>query len=150
MNLLSFLVNITFFTWIIKNIFFWVTLWQVKEYRLDRLFIHLKDTKQGRDILFSPLLLLKLMGIFGYIYALFYHKYLFPYQLFVSLLFIFQGFIFFQEFLSHLVKRPVWTYKALLLVFLTLSVSFLLVFFPLIFEVLLWLLIVDRLVPFVS
>ena len=45
--------------WIMRNTIFWVSLWQTKEYRLDRLVAHLKETYQGRKLFTSPMSLLK-------------------------------------------------------------------------------------------
>jgi len=73
------------------NIFSYITLWFMKEYRPDRMLIHLKKTTQGKFILFPswkvPPFSLKTCALTGLLFsselALFL---LLPYQLFVKLL----------------------------------------------------------------
>ena len=149
MNILLVIASIGFSLWIVKNTFFWVSLWQLKEYRFDRFFIHLRDTMQGRDILFSPLLFLKIAAILAYTYALSAHENLLPYDFFVFLTFTLQGIFVLGEMSSGNIKRPVLTYKAFAITFLTFICIFTLFFFPFIFEGFFWLLIIERLIPFI-
>lgn len=146
MNIFFFLVSILFFLWTIRNILFWVALWQLKEYRFDRVFVHLKETGQGRILLFSPLPLLKWTVIFAYAVVVFNEALLFPYQVVVVIIFTFQAFLIFKEFFLHFLRKPVLTFKAIFIIFLTFFIIFLLFLFPLV-EWLLWFLILDRFTP---
>lgn len=147
MNILFFAVSIIFSLWIIRNSLFWVSLWQLKEYRIDRLLIHLRDTRQGRNIIFSPFLFLKVITIFGYFYSLYFNLNLFPFQILAACIFIIEGFISFKEFSLHLLKRPIWTYKAITLFLLTILSACFFFLTPIFFEGFFWLLIIDRLIP---
>ncbi len=149
MSIILFFIDILFLFWIIRNTLFWVALWQTKEYRFDRLIVHFKETRQGRGVLFSPLAILKWIALFVYGFVIWQTVPLLTYQFFVSVLFILQGFLVFKEFSGHVLKRPVLTHKAIIIVSLSLTVIFLLFFFPLLFEQLFWLLILDRLLPLV-
>ena len=40
-NILFQITSVFFFVWVLRNIFFWIYLWQIKEYRFDRISIHL-------------------------------------------------------------------------------------------------------------
>lgn len=98
-----------------RNVLFWVHLWQLKEYRLDRLIVHLKDTKQGRGILFSPtffLLCFMFLLYFTGVFVDFFNQY-FPFLtvLLFSILTLITG----RDVLTRKVKRPVFTTKAVLI-----------------------------------
>ncbi len=71
----------------IRNIFYHLFWWERKEYRFDRMLIHLKETYQGRYWLFGPLPLIKWFLLFfawlGYLSG--YLNYL------ISFLFILEG-----------------------------------------------------------
>lgn len=148
MSFLFLIASIGFVVWIIRNIFFWVALWQQKEYRIDRLLVHINDTNQGRSIFLSPLLFVKLLLFFAYGYNLFTTGYLFPFQVLTAVVFIFEFYFVFREFYTHSIKRPVWTYKATLLVVLTTFIALFIFFSPIIFEEYFWMLLIDRLIPF--
>ncbi len=147
MNIILFLSETFFLLWVIRNILFWVMLWQVKEYRFDRMFVHLKETEQGRDLIFSPLLWVKIIGIFAFGIVIYNNSLLPFYQLFVGCLFLFQGIEVVQEIRNRTLKRPVFTIKTIIITFLTLAVLLLLFSFPLL-EQSVWILVIDRLVPF--
>ena len=135
-----------FFIWIIKNILFWVSLWQIKEYRFDRLMLHFRETLQGKSLFFSPLLLLKWVGIIGYIPVILNRSLTFSYDVFVLSIFALQILITLSEVFERGVRRPAFTLKALFIIGLTLSILLLLLGFPLL-DSFVWLLILDRLVP---
>ncbi|MDO8658602.1 MAG: UDP-N-acetylmuramoyl-tripeptide--D-alanyl-D-alanine ligase [Candidatus Levybacteria bacterium] len=149
MNLFFLLASIIFFIWTIRNILFWVSLWQIKEYRLDRILAHLKETGQGRKLFFSPLSLIKWIPFLLYIIVVFNNRLLLVSQLFITGIFIVQSFFVFKEVYFRLYKRPVLTPKAIIVIFLTLSVVILLYWVPL-FEAFLWLVFLDRIVPFLA
>src|SRR3989338_8431443 len=51
-----------------KSIFFWVYLWQLKEYHIGRFLDHFRTFK-GKRLIFSYLLLVKLLLLLGIIYT---------------------------------------------------------------------------------
>lgn len=69
MSLIAFLVIIVIISFLIRtvrNILYLVFLWQLKEYRLDRLLAHLK-TSQGKKLILGPLTMFKWIIFFGII-----------------------------------------------------------------------------------
>ncbi|MDO8461041.1 MAG: Mur ligase family protein [bacterium] len=140
------ITSILFFIWIIKNIFFWVSLWQIKEYRFDRLMLHFRETLQGKNLFFSPLLFLKWIGIIGYIPVILNRSLTFSYDVFVLSIFTLQILITLREVFERGIRRPAFTLKALFIIGLTFSILLLLLGFPLL-DSFVWLLILDRLVP---
>lgn len=52
-----------------RNLIYHLFLWQVKEYRLDRMIVHLK-TSQGRKLLFGPVSALKIFLLFLFVLGL--------------------------------------------------------------------------------
>ncbi len=148
MNTIYFFASSAFFLWAIRNILYWVYLWQLKEYRFDRVLIHLRETHQGKMLLFSPTLLIKLVLIFGYGYIVFSPNRLPLYQLIIAFVFYYEAFKVVQEVISRRLRRPVITFKALIMLFGTLGITCLLFVIP-IMEPFLWLLILDRVISFV-
>lgn len=140
MNILFLIAAGGFFIWIFRNILFWICLWQLKEYRFDRVFVHLKETQQGKSLLFSKSSNLKWLIIFAYPFL--------PYQIIITAIFSFYAFLAFKEVYLRLFKRPVFTFKALIIIFLTLLSIFFLFQIPLI-DKFVWLLLLDRLTPLI-
>lgn len=148
MNILFFVTSLGFFIWVLRNILFWVALWQLKEYRFDRVFIHLKETQQGKSLLFSKDSNLKWFIIFAYILVLINDIPPLPYQIIITIIFSFYAFLVFKEVYLRLFKRPVFTFKALVITFLTLLSIFLLFQIPLI-DKFVWLILLDRIISLV-
>lgn len=142
MNILFFVASISFFAWVLRNTLFWVALWQTKEYRLDRMIVHLRETVQGRRLFFSSFLLLKFMVILAYALVVLGLIPLLLYQMIATIIICYQASFFIKEIKEHRVKRPINTIKANLIIFLSLGIIFLLFLFPLV-ERFLWLLLID-------
>jgi UDP-N-acetylmuramoyl-tripeptide--D-alanyl-D-alanine ligase len=134
--------------WYVRNTIFWVYLWQRKEYRLDRLLIHLFETAQGRGLLFSPIGLLKWIGIAFYIETVFNESTLAPFHLFVTGIFLLDAVLVGKELLAGQLKRPTFSKKAFSLI--SLSVFFMLIILavPLV-DKFFWLLFLDKLLFFI-
>lgn len=147
-SLLSFLITTTFLLWAIRNILFWVALWQVKEYRFDRLLIHIKDTIQGRSLFLSKTLFIKIFLIILFIAIIKDRTYLYPYRLAIATIFCLQALFVVREIVIHTLKRPALTFKAFIVVFMSVVLTIFFTFTPFT-EVSLWLLLVDRLIPFI-
>lgn len=147
MNVIFLLASFFFFLWILRNALFWVALWQLKEYRFDRIFVHLRETRQGRNLLSHPLSLLKWVVILIYPIVILNEKLLLPYQILIVLLLFPQALQFFRELTLGSFKKPVFTPKAVFIIFLTLLVLFTLFSLPIV-DKFLWLLLLDRFEPF--
>ncbi|MDE2589638.1 MAG: hypothetical protein KGL95_08245, partial [Patescibacteria group bacterium] len=68
MNIFFTVVFFSFLIWVFRNVLFWVALWQDKEYRLDRLSVHFRETLQGRKIFTSPVNIFKWLLLIAYIF----------------------------------------------------------------------------------
>lgn len=148
MSILFAVSAVAFILWVLRNVLFLVFLWQLKEYRFDRVFIHLAETAQGKNLLFHPLLLTKIAIIFGYGYVVFHPEYSEMYAVLVTVILVFQAGLALKEAYFRLTRRPVFTFKASFIIVSTLGTVFLLFAVPLL-DRLLWLLLIDRLVPFI-
>ncbi|MBI2430689.1 MAG: hypothetical protein HYV39_01590 [Candidatus Levybacteria bacterium] len=147
MNIILFFADIFFLLWLFRNALFWIALWQTKEYRLDRISAHIKETEQGRSLFLSPLLFIKLLGILAFGIVIYNNVLLLPYQIFVGGIFFLQTIFLVQEIQKRIVKRPSFTIKSSVIFVLTIVVIYFFFYFPLV-EKSVWLLLVDRLIPF--
>ena len=118
--MLFILTSIGFFLWSIKSILFWVSLWQIKEYRLDRLLIHVKETRQGRGLLYSPFFLGCLLLIGLYIPIVFHDTWIGIYHVCIFIFFAIESGFFIKEIIKATFKRPALTTKAAIIFTLTL------------------------------
>ncbi|MCL5438457.1 MAG: Mur ligase family protein [Patescibacteria group bacterium] len=141
------LTTILFAIWVVRNTLFWVNLWQLKEYRLDRILIHLKETSQGKSLLFSPFAIIKWLTIFLYTLVPFELLSLSIYNILVSAVFLYQLILILKDATKQEIKSPIFTIKTVFVLFMTFSVVIILYFFP-ITEKFLWLLLIDKFVPF--
>lgn len=146
MDFFYFFVITGFFLWALRNIFFWVALWQTKEYRIDRLFVHFRETIQGRRIFLSVGNLLKWLLLLSYVITIFVEKLTPFYEIVLGVFFIVQGLFIFKEVLRRKIKRPVWTGKSIALILLSFFALLVLFFYPIV-GFMLWLLILDRIIP---
>ena len=88
MNDILFLTtSLLFFIWVIRNILFWMNLWQIKEYRFDRLRIHLKETEQGRELLLGKLNVVKNVVLFVYLIIIWSYSFSIFYSLIVFIIY---------------------------------------------------------------
>lgn len=129
--------------WIMRNVLFWVGLWQTKEYRLDRLLAHLRETSQGRHLMFSTMSLIKWLLIFSYVFVALNDRFSMQYGVLVSILYILEGSVVFWEFFAGRLRRPVRTMKSLLIILMTLLMMILFVLLPMT-DAPLWMLLIDR------
>lgn len=123
----------------VRNVLYQVFLWQLKEYRLDRMLSHIK-TSQGKKLLFGKLSLVKW---FLLVIAIIFNFGGF-FIIFVLSVYTVEVIINLKEFVTNL-KKPKFTQKATLLIIL--SLLFALLGFAL-FPSGVGLLIVDKLLPF--
>src|SRR5260221_6620901 len=131
MSLIFPFITIGFFLWAIQRIFFWTYFWQLKEYRLDRVIVHLKETRQGRSILFSPVALFMVLLFLTYGLLIFNDSLSTSYQIIISISFILLGVKVVSNIISGRLKSPIFTGKALSIVIISITSISLLVFLPL-------------------
>lgn len=117
--MIVFLIIIGFIFYCVSQTLFWVGLWQTKEYRLDRIIVHIKETHQGRQALFNytSLSLFLLVGI--YILGSFNDTVFGIFPFLVLTFFAVQTAMFFYAIYQHRVKRPLFTVKSFVIVLLT-------------------------------
>lgn len=145
-NLLFFLASVFFLVWILRNVLFWVSLWQTKEYRFDRLLVHFKETAKGKDLIFSPFFTLKLVIIVGFIIPTLYEYLVFPFDVLIFCVLSIDFLKVVKEVMQHRLRRPVFTLRAILIIILTLLTITLFFMTPLV-ERYLWLLLLSMSVP---
>lgn len=148
-NTLFIITSVAFFLWMLRHTLYWVWLWQVKEYRLDRFFAHITETTQGRMLFLSPMLLFKWVLLFAYITVMVSEQVLLPYSFIVTGIYVYGALLFLYEIVTRRLKRPQLTGKALLLVVLTLVSIYGLYWLAIIQQGFLWILILDRMMPFI-
>lgn len=122
-----FLVNILSFFWVartVRLVLFWTYLWQLKNYHIGRFIDHFR-TYQGKKILLNPLLIVKC-----FLLVILLANYYFFNFVFYTLLVIYavEFFIFTLAIIKKQLKKPVFTPKILLLIFVSLLVTFVYLF----------------------
>lgn len=143
MNVLYVATSILFFLWLIRSVITQVALWQLKEYRFDRILIHIRETGQGRQLLFSPLSIGKSLLILGYVFVVFEDTFLFPYYVLIFSVYLLLSVFVLRENFLNLSKQPVYTPKAIFIVAVTLFILFIFYAVPLA-DKFLWLLLLDK------
>ncbi len=117
-----FILAVIFYLIFLKNVLFWVALWQIKEYRLDR-FLDYLSTPLGRHSFFSKIYLIEL-SFFAAVAGLALLDYRTPFLVLAELLFI-ELLIVARSLKSKSLILPQATNKALLISFLTLAIAIL-------------------------
>jgi len=142
MNLLFILTGSLFFLWIIRDTFFWLKVWQDSEYRLDRFIEHTQRKKQKFFHPIYSLVYIKLFLFLAFFCALTNDDILSVYQYVIALFYAVQAFIVVKEIYNNTLKKPVLTLKVTILLFLALSIVFLLFSLPLL-DKFFWVLCID-------
>ena len=144
---MTLLLSFLWFVRTIKTIFFWIYLWQLKEYHIGRFLDHFQ-TYKGKQLLMSYLQFLKIFLVSGF--------FLFPSVFPFVLIFIYIGesAIFLKNFLQKRLIKPVLTKKTTLIsgVLIVLTIVFLVLFSQNIKSLAwlaLWFLIFDILLPII-
>jgi hypothetical protein len=142
MEVLFVFASCLFFLWVLRELFFWVFVWQANEYRQDRFFYFLKNRiKKIRetDILFF---LLKFLVVFFYIFVIFNDGLINLYQYIIIALFILQAYLVLQDIYHNQIKKPRLDFRANSIIVLTIVTVFLLFAIPLT-DRFFWLLLID-------
>jgi len=140
MNLIFIFASSLFFLWVIRDVFFWLKIWQDNEYRLDRFIEYLHKRKQ-KGFIYAKLFLVLIF------FSTFLNNDILPFfQYAVVIVYIVQVFIVVREIYANTLKKPLLTIKATILLFLTLGTVFLLFSLPLL-DKFFWLLSIDLALP---
>lgn len=120
-NIVSMIILVAFVIRTVRNSIYHLFLWQNKEYRLDRMFVHFR-TKEGRRFLWGPFSLIKLLLLGVFSVAVFQEKNLIA----QTSIWLFGGVILLeagknlQEFSSRSLPIPVFSSKMIFIFFITL------------------------------
>lgn len=150
MGFLFLLTLIVFFTWIIRNTLFWLHLWQIKEYRLDRMLVHFKETTQGRNLILGVGNSAKNVAFFLFIlFNLSFGINLGSwYDAFVLLIFTSSFAKLLWEIKNKTLRIPTFTPKIIAIFIIVIGIELFFYLTPL-FNNYFWLIFLDRLVPFI-
>ncbi|MDO8559231.1 MAG: Mur ligase family protein [bacterium] len=112
-----------------KKLFFWVYLWQLKEYHIGRFIDHFQ-TYKGKKLIFNYLLLVKVLLLLGMIYTARHglEKAKFFLVYFTAFVFFAESLYIFRAFLRKTLKKPVLTQKIAVILSTGFSSEILLVF----------------------
>lgn len=150
MESLYILTSSIFFLWIIRNIFYWVGVWQKNDYSITSFIINLKNEFSKRNIYKHLLLLYKLLLVALFFYIISADNLLLYYQQLISFAYFMEFFVVLKEIYKNEFKKPVLTFRSVIIITLSLLNTFLIFSVPLV-DKFLWLLIVDlTLVPFIG
>ncbi|MBI5452774.1 UDP-N-acetylmuramoyl-tripeptide--D-alanyl-D-alanine ligase [Candidatus Gottesmanbacteria bacterium] len=126
MQIFIYIVIISFLVRTIRNIFYQTFLWQLKEYRIDRLWTHL-STEQGRKLILGPVTLIKwilLIFIIGSIITVnLSFLGLFAYFTF-GIIWILEAAIYIRELISRGWRIPRLTLKIIIILGLSFTFQF--------------------------
>lgn len=147
-GLLFQITSFAFFAFVFFNSVSWLKLWEDKEFKWKRIFIHLKDTRQGRNILFGHLSLIKLLLVFAYIVTIYSSNFDYYYHLAVFALYFFL----IGRILLKIYERefffPTFSTHSLIILSLTLAFEIVLFIIPPL-DRFLWMVLLDRIVPLI-
>ncbi len=132
MNLLYFLIIFVLPFLIlrdIKHIFFWIYLWQLKNYKVFRFLDHFK-TEKGKKLIFNPIQIAKIcLAVIIFFIANtagnFYSAFL---LLLLLSIYVFESYSYVGAIISRRAKGPEWTKKALFLTLVSFSLLNLYIF----------------------
>ncbi len=131
--------------WVFINTFFWVAMWQEKEYRLDRFLVFFRENLKAKQILFSPLNILKTLAIIFYLISIITNLFNIPFFYIFYFIYTIQFLIILKNIYSRKIKKPVFTLKAFLIYSLSYLSALILILNPLT-DRWFWYLVVDKLV----
>jgi UDP-N-acetylmuramoyl-tripeptide--D-alanyl-D-alanine ligase len=146
MGLLFILTSSLFFLWVLRDILFWLWLWQHNDYRADRFFADIRK-KKPRITGFSPLLILvKIILLLLFILVIFNDYLLNYYHFAIAALYVYQTFFIGKEIYKNKLKKPRLNLRAVLIILL--SITALIIFFVLqLMDAFFWILLADLSLP---
>lgn len=144
MGMLFQVTSVFFLTAIVSNTFFYLKLFEEKDYNTQRLIIHLRETKPGKSLITGRVSLLKWVLIFSYIVTIYISGIDFYYHIAISL---FYGAIFvtvLRKIINREISFPKFSKITNIVFFLSLAIeAIFFVFAPV--DHFLWMLILDKL-----
>lgn len=146
LNVIVTVLTFLFFINVLYKTLFWLHLWQIKEYRIDRLMVHLRETIQGRSLIRGRVSVFRLLLIFFY-FSLVYYNILTLYSALILFFFIIVLFDKKSVFFERRIRIPEFTTKIVFIFLTTCSFAFLMYIFSPI-DIAFWVLIIDFLIPF--
>jgi UDP-N-acetylmuramoyl-tripeptide--D-alanyl-D-alanine ligase len=146
-DLIFIIFIITFAIRLLRNVFYILSLIQLKEYRFDRLLVHFQETTEGKRFLlnrktFAFWLLFLLLPLY------FSSTTQVPYVILATVVFLYDVKNIYHEYRSHAFKRPIPTTKIILIFCITVLVTLFYIFL-LPFTLFPNLIIADRLIYFI-
>lgn len=101
----------------VKQILFWIYLWQLKQYHKGRFLDHFK-TQKGKKLILNPLQIIKvgLLVVSLVAFLIFPGDYLTLLILILFLLYFLESFLYFKSLFAKKVKNPVLTKKTIVLI----------------------------------
>lgn len=148
MDVLFIFISSLFFLWVIRELFYWLAIWQENEYRQDRFFAAFKKKLKRYKSPASLFQIVKWLIFFYYGFVIFKDNLLPIYQYSIIILYLFQSFFLLQEIYQNHLKKPELTMRAVLIITLTLTTILLIFAIPLM-DRFFWLLFVDLVTPLV-
>lgn len=142
MELLYILVSSAFFLWTIRNIFYWVFIWQSKDYDAYSFIVNFKNEILKRKTYEHLLLFYKLLLIIIFFYVISADSLLLFYQQLISLAYFIQFFLVLKEIYKNELNKPVLTFRSVIIIIFSFLSSLLLFSIPLV-DRFLWLLFID-------
>lgn len=150
MDVLFVFASCLFFLWVLRELFFWVFLWQQSEYRQDRFFYYLKNKVKKPKLFTIFFVFVKSVIVLAYLFVIFNDRLLHFYQYLIISLFIFQSYLVLKDIYNNQIKKPQLNFRANSIVILTIVTIFLLFTIPLT-DRFFWLLFIDLAIfPLVS
>lgn len=140
------ITSFLFFVFLLRSTIFWLGLWQVKEYRLDRLIVHIRETSQGKSLIFAISNLFKIALIILYFFSIFIPSIYNFYPEFVFLLYFYLFIQTIVDLFNRKLKFPVFTAKIIIVGALALFIEVGLFLIPLL-DRYFWLIFLDKLLP---
>lgn len=135
-----------FFLWLIRQLFFWLWVWQQNDYRIDRFFASFRKRFRTYDLLFILFPAGKWLLFFSYGYVIFNDDFLLLYQYVIIGLYIVLAFFVLREIYFNHLKKPVITLRVTGIIALTLTAVLFCFAIPL-FDRFFWLLVIDLITP---
>lgn len=118
-----------------KKLFFWVYLWQLKEYHIGRFIDHFR-TYKGKKLIFNYLLPVKILALSGMIFAARrgFTELKFDLVYFTAIIFFAEALFALKSFWQKTFKKPVLTQKIAVILSTGFSLAILLIFFLFLLE----------------
>jgi len=148
MNVVFIFTSSLFLLWVIRDLFYWLSVWQENDYRQDRFFAFLKKRSKKNNFFSTTFSAAKLLIFFAYGFVIFNDDLLVLYQYVIISLYLLQSFFLLQELYVNHFKKPAITLRSTLVIALTLVTALLIFAIPLT-DRFFWLLFIDLIIPFV-